>query len=301
MARLNLYYPERIEKYIAELDSFAWIPFIEIDDPIWPLPWVMPDGEAIGIPIIHFRNKPGSDDFGRSELQSVIPLQDVLNKTLIDLLATTDTMGFPSRYTVNMAKQGSLETVPGAIWGFQAEGAGVIPNDFEVGEFLAADPEKLISTCEFFVQQIAGVSRTPQYLFQIGGEVPSGEALKTAESGLVHKAGQRKVNFGNSWEDTIFMGLRIQSAFGDTPTGWDGESCPSAVWADSETRNEKSHLETLEAKSRLGVPQRQLWREMGYDADQIEQMEADQKDEAVAQNSVGAEIVRSFQRGEGRV
>lgn len=301
VARMNLYYPERIEKYIAELDSRFWLPFIEIGDPGWPLPWTVDGtemGEAIGLPIIHFRNKPGSEDFGRSELHSVIPLQDVLNKTLIDLLATTDTMGFPQRWTVNMAKQGTLEVVPGSIWGLQEEGGGGFgPSNAAVGQFEAADPTQLISVCEFWVQQIAGVSRTPQYLFQIGGDVPSGEALKTAESGLVHKADQRKVDFGNSYEDVIFMGLRIQSVFGENPAGWDGESRPSAIWDDSETRNEKSHLESLGIKQNLGVPQRQLWREMGYDADQIEEMEKDQKDEAVAQSSVGAEIVRRFQRG----
>ncbi len=95
------------------------------------------------------------------------------------------------------------------------------------------------------------------------------------------------------------MALRIQDTFGESPPGWNGEDRPESIWDDTETRNEESHLKTLESKSRLGVPQRQLWREMGYDATQIEQMEQDQKDEQVAQSNVGAEIARSFFRGEG--
>ncbi len=40
--------------------------------------------------------------------------------------------------------------------GLSGASAGLIPNDFAMGQFEEADPNKLIATCEFIVQQIAG-------------------------------------------------------------------------------------------------------------------------------------------------
>ena len=128
------------------------------------------------------------------------------------------------------------------------------------------------------------------------GGVPSGEALKTAESGLVQKAQQRIINFGNSWEDCIRMALGIQEAFGETIAN--PEDSIEIIWDDVETRNEQSHLETLRVKSELGVTKKQIWREMGYSQEQIEQMEEDNTAQQVADTNIGAEILRSFQGGD---
>jgi hypothetical protein len=133
-------------------------------------------------------------------------------------------------------------------------------------------------------------------LFQIMGGVPSGEALKTAESGLVQKAKQRMVNFGNAWEDCIAMALRIQAAFGSAPgeletMGFD------TTWDDPETRNEAMHLQSLVTKRDLGVSKTQIFREMGYTQEQIDGMEEDAQSERVAETNIGAEILRNFQAG----
>jgi len=127
--------------------------------------------------------------------------------------------------------------------------------------------------------------------------MPSGEALKTAESGLVQKAKQRMVNFGNSWEDCIMMALRIQAAFGTAAVEL-GDTIISTTWDDPETRNEQSHLESLKSKAELGVTKHQLFREMGYTQEQIDQMDIDGSTERQQETNIGAEILRNFNAGE---
>ena len=288
--RLNLYYPDRVEKYVAR--GGVWAKYQDETDGGWPVPWLDRRGDPRGIPFIHFRNRPMGSDFGQSEIINVIPMQDLLNKTLIDLTMVLDTLAFPQRYTVNINHGSSrLDIMPGSVAEFHSEYDGGT-----VGQWNAAPVDGPIRALEALVQHIAGTTRTPQHLFQVVGGAPSGEALKTAEAGLVQKAKQRMVNFGNAWEDAVVMALRIQAAFGSA-VGNPDEVRPEVTWDDPETRNEQAHLETLKSKSELGITKHQLWREMGYSQTDIDQMDEDATSERAAESNVGAEILRSFQAG----
>lgn len=298
LTRLNLYYPDRIEKHRAS--GGVWVRYRDEDEygraEPWPAPWTDRSGEPLGLPIVHFRNCSLSDDFGLSELHSIIPLQDLLNKQLIDLTQILDTMAWPQRWTLNVEPPIDSSTtttsytyVPGGVWELQGEEA-------EVGQFEPADVEKPIKAIEMIVQHIAAISRMPQHLFHIGGNYPSGEALKTAEAGLVAKVRQRQVVFGNAWEDLLTLSWRIQREFGAAPPP---ESLLETIWEDPESRNEKAHLEALGIKATLlGVPKRQIWREMGYSQDEINRMEEDVTDQRAQDSNIGAEIIRRFSAGE---
>lgn len=291
--RLNLYYPDRVEKYMAA--GHVWTQVSDPGDTAWPVPWLDREGRPLGIPIVHFRNKPGAGLFGLSEIANVIPMQDLLNKTLVDLMMVLDTLGWPQRYTVGVVPPARYEVVPGAVWDFQADDSA---EKAVIGQFPNADVTGILAAIEAMVQHIAGRSRTPQHLFHLTGGLPSGESLKIAESGLVHKVKQRQVAFGNAWEDAITIALRLQSAFGQR-VGPEQPGRVETVWADPETRNEEAHLASLEAKSRLGVPHKQLWREMGYDDEEIEQMDADAQAQKIADTNIGEAILSSFAKGQG--
>ena len=294
ITRLNLYYPDRVEKYMAK--GGVWQRYQDETDEAWPVPWTDGSGAPIGIPFVHFRNKPMGEDFGESEIMNVIPMQDLLNKSVIDLTMILDTLAFPQRYTLNVNHGSSrLDIMPGSVAEFHSEYDGG-----QVGQWASANVEGPLKSIETIVQHIAGTTRTPQHLLQIMGDAPSGESLKTAESGLVNKAQQRMVNFGNSWEDCMIMAARIQGAFGTAVADVD-EMRLSALWDDAETRNEKSHLETLQIKSDLGVTKRQILRELGYTQEQLDEMVADETVERQQNTNIGAEILRSFNAGEMEV
>ena len=287
--RLNLYYPDRVEKFVAR--GGVWARYSEPEEP-WPVPWVDGSGEPIGVPLIHFRNRPMGSDFGQSEIINVIPMQDLLNKSLIDLTMILDTLAFPQRYTLNGNHGASrLDILPGSVTEFHSEYDGGT-----VGQWNAATVDGPLKSIEALVQHIAGTTRTPQHLFQIIGGIPSGEALKTAESGLVNKAKQRMVNFGNSWEDALMLAMRIQGVFG-TALPEIEEGSIQTTWDDPETRNEQAHMESLKAKMELGITKHQIWREMGYTQEQIDQMDEDNTQERASETNIGAEILRNFQAG----
>ena len=288
--RLNIYFGDRVEKYVAR--GGVWAKYQDETDESWPVPWLDKSGQPLGVPFIHFRNRPMGSDFGQSEILNVIPMQDLLNKTLIDLTMILDTLAFPQRYTVNINHGSSrLDIMPGSVAEFHSEFDGG-----SVGQWNAATVDGPIRSLEALVQHIAGTTRTPQHLFQVVGGAPSGEALKTAEAGLVQKAKQRMVNFGNAWEDAVVMALKIQAAFGQGVGNID-EIRPEVTWDDPETRNEQAHIETLKAKVELGIPKHQIWRELGYSQSEIDLMDDDATSERAAESNVGAEILRSFQAG----
>jgi len=296
--RLNLYYPDRIEKYASNQDEFegAWEEYAEPNEDgtmsPWPIPWVNKADEPLGVPVFHFKNRDQGYDFGQSELKDVIPLQNALNKTLIDLLAIADLQGFPVPYMIGDDPSG-LTLAPGS-WVFSKHPA-TGDDSVSIGQLDPADLESVIALKDSFVTEIARVSRTPLSYFQTSGNRPAEGTLKQEEVGLVARAENRQVGFGNSWEDAMRLGIRLYNTFGEG--GLDEEATISTQWDDPQTRNEKEHLESLLMKAKLDVPHETLWAEMGYDADQIAEMSAQRGEEMEEQSNIGGELLRAFEGG----
>ena len=94
------------------------------------------------------------------------------------------------------------------------------------------------------------------------------------------------------------MAHRIQAAFGSGVVADESDVMVDTTWDDPETRNEQSHMEVSKAKAELGVSKHQLFREMGYTQDQIDQMDVDGMTERQNETNIGAEILRSFNQGQ---
>jgi len=246
---LNIYYANHVDKF---KQSEAGWELITTEQ--W---W------ADALPVIHFRNKPLGYNYGRSELADVIPLQNALNKSIIDLLAAADTTAFRV-YTMIGANPGNLDVVPGSwVW------MEVPPSEGSINAIPGEDLTKMIEFKDSFMAEIAKVSRTPLSFFQLTRQVASGESLKQQESGLVSRAKNRQVGFGNSWEDAIILAAKIWNAYGTGKT-LDVTAHVDTQWLDPETRDDLGHLQELKIKKDMGVPQEVLWSEMGYSRDQIE-------------------------------
>ena len=69
------------------------------------------------------------------------------------------------------------------------------------------------------------------------------------------------------------------------------------VWASPEVRNVKEDLEAATLKKALGVPQEQLWAEMGYTEAQIEEFAENLAQEQAQQQEIGDRLLRNFERG----
>lgn len=270
-ARVNLYYPDRIEKWATPqpVKGHAWptrasaFEAWEVPGEPWPLP--NPWG---AVPLFHFGNNADLGQPGRSELQNVLPLQNALNKAVTDQLVAQEFVAFPQRWATGLEVDVDPTTgkpippfTPGVerIWAVASETA-------KFGEFAQARLTEFIATQDALRAEIARVSGTPlHYLLLQSGDFPSGEAMRTAEARFLAKVRDRQVAFGNTWEDVLSFALRVAGSAADATL--------STLWRDPTPRNEKEQAEVATLKAGLGVSNTQLLRELGYSDPQIKQMQ----------------------------
>ena len=295
--RLNVYYPDRVEKYVSNETAFDgdFSPYVG-EDGEWMYWWTSDGtqgGEPLGLPVIHFRNGDQGYNYGQSELKNVIPLQNAQNKAIIDLVAAADTTGFRIYWMLGDDPSG-LELGPGS-WIYSTRSA-TGEGSASVGYFPGENLNYLIALKDAFAMDVARVTRTPISYFQLTKQRPSAETLRMEEIGLVARAKNRQIGFGNAWENATMLARRLHNAFGGGTL--DEKAVLETQWEDPETRNEKLHLEALKIKSDLGVPAEQLWAEMGYDAIEIAKMRAQRGEELQQQSNIGGALLEAFERGQ---
>jgi hypothetical protein len=259
--RRTLYFPERIERYYY---SGGWKPYEDPDQP-WTAPWVTQDGKPLGIAAIHFKNRNL-----RCEAWDAIPLQDGINKSLIDLLATADQSAFRIFFAA-----GWIPTTDGKPP--KADGTNLLPitpgsllgTPNAEGKLTAIEPanlDQLAGLVQKLIMWTAGATSTPLARFQITGQVASADTMKEGDQPLDAKIEQRQSLFGNAWEDVLGLARRLANTFGDANRDEAVEF--STNWFRT------ANLDDLEQKRKLGVPQEMIWSEMGYSPEQIEAMKA---------------------------
>jgi hypothetical protein len=285
----TVYLDHQIWKFQRDMKARQALQWAAAPDPgePWPLPWVGRDGEPIKLAVIEFANPGGS------EIEALVQLQNLLNKSWLDVIATADvaSFGLPFvRYDADMGggpkttladdEEGdyALKIRPGAIMEIEAAEVGKIPAD---------DIAAMLQLPLAIITAIAGASRTPQYYLKaIGGsEVPSGEALKQLEAGLVSRAKERQIVFGDAYQRMFDVARRMYNAFG--AGGVDVEPELSVVWASAEVRNDVYDAQIALQHQQLGVPQQKLWVDrLGYspeDAEKFAQVLMEKRAEEIAQ------------------
>lgn len=288
--RMNLYWPDAIQKWFApDEDGDTWAAFKQKDDDELTQPWTMdgtPDGEPIGIPVIHFANRP-NPHYGRSHLRGVVPRQDALNKSCIDYFWVMDAQGWPQQWGTGI-KADDLERHPGSLW--TSEKA-----ESRFGQMDPADPERSIKGIESQVARMASGSDTPLHLMLAGGNLPSGETLKTSESGLSRTTRGRQVTNGGDYSQVVKVSARVEKAFGQTDPPTE-EAKIKARWERAESRQELDEANTAVLWTGLGVSRDTTLSRLGFDPEE-------ERKKREAEGTVGTadellEKARQMQRGE---
>ncbi len=262
--RMNLYYPDRLEKFITVSGGLSSFPTSRTS-------WRPLDGEAVVanpygvVTVFHFPNNPGLRQFGRSELHNVIPLQDALNKTIADMMVAMEFVAMPQRYAtgIEVMMDNNGKVIPPWDIGIDRILA-VADKDVKFGQFAQADVMQFIHIQNDIRQEAALISDTPVHYFVKEGAAgfPSGESLKTAEASFVAKCVDRQKR---ATPELIRLGkLAYQIRTGIT---YEGQMDP--IWSSASPRSDKEVAENAILKKTVGVPDEQLWQEMGYDQDQI--------------------------------
>ena len=296
--RKTVYLPDRILKYVRSSSASGppWVAIVDEGDASWPIPWVDRQGKPLGVAVIEFQNPGGS------EIEQIIPLQNGLNKSWLDLFAAADASGFPvvvvsyqtnGNVPINQTQDDADDE--GADELRLSPGRLIEVNDATVTRMQPGDMSQIISVIDRTEQAISGVSRTPiYYLKPLGGDVPSGEALKQLESGLVRRAEERQLVFGQSWQDAFALAYRVNQVYGVRLPEQPKLSI-DITWQDANVRNELAITQVAEAHQRLGIPQEEIWKELGKTPEQIAEFKNGQMADTQAKVAAVAAAMRVTQ------
>ena len=202
---------------------------------------------------------------GRSDLADVISTQDQINKLLCDLILASEFAAFRQRWATGLEVPRDKETnepiepfrsAIDRLW------TSTSP-DTKFGEFQPTDLANYTNAIVSRIQSIASRSRVPVHYFLGGmGNFPSGESLKSAETGLVAKCGDKQRGYGGGVKRSMSIAFEIE--------GQSRESFRSEVdWVTAESRTESEYVDALVKRLSIGVPCQQLWADYGYSPTQI--------------------------------
>ena len=263
--RLTVYLPDGIYKYVtqraitsgtAPARFASWRAWQE-EGEAWPVNNVY--GQ---VPVFHFPNNASVGTLGRSELRPIIPIQDAINKTAMDMLVGQEYFSLPQRWVTGVEPEIGPDGKPVEPFHVTARKLWLSANpETKFGQFPESDIGKLQDNLDGWIVKAAIIGRTPlHYVTPQSAQFPSGEALEKSEAPLIAKAKKRMKVFGNIWEDVIRFSLRVLSVeVGEI----------AARWEDPTASAEKAVAERFALYSDRGASLEGAARAAGMREDQI--------------------------------
>lgn len=280
--RLTLYYPDRLEYYVSKGKAE------NVSSASAFIPWEMPTAENpfSRIPVFHFR----TDRAPVSEIANVVPLQNGINKLLIDMMVAAEYGAFRQRWVISSSDTlGKLRNAPNEIWDIPA-GDG-IGQQTQVGEFNATDLGNYLSAINNLAEAIGVITRTPRHYFFSSGGDPSGEALIAMETPLNKKVQRLVERFTPTWQEVaqflLEIGTRLIVAADDV----------TPIFARSETVQPFTQAQVRQLEVSAGIPLQTSLRREGWSQSELEQMEKDAAAAAVSGEQLGDRLLSAFEAG----
>lgn len=269
---------------VSAWDATRWAQREVATEP-WPLP-----NPFKRVPAVPIENQQRMLVDGESEIASVLPTQDRINKLSFDLMIAAEFSAFRQRWATGIQIPKDPETgqpvepFKHAIDRLWTSGS----SETEFGEFGETDLANYVKAIEMQVQHLAAQTKTPpHYLLGQSGAFPSGESLKATETGLIKKVKDRQASYGEGWEETMRLALEVAGINAR------GAASMETIWADPESRTESEHVDSILKKLALGVPFRQLWEDLGYSQTTIERFRTMLAEEADVRALLGGRSATS--------
>lgn len=267
-------------KVVETLDNPFGIPPVVALTNSDRLPVVTPSNPLLGI--------------GSSEVDDLIPLCDGLNKSLSDMLVSSEYAGRPRRWAsgIELIEEPVLDDA-GAPTGETKlvnpfpEGTRMMiaeAPESKFGALPAADLAGYESSVRVLLGQIAAVSALPaHYLGVLGDQPPSADSLRAAEASLTARAEARQATFGRAWEQVAR--LMVAARTGADPLAVD----VSVTWADAATRSIAQEADAVVKLHAAGIlPTSIALARLGYSDDEIAQIRTARRGEAL--DGVGLDL-----------
>jgi hypothetical protein len=273
---LNIFYPDRIKRYVTKKEFDAAMPvakdFVPVSGAMSLVSSRIADLEAqetrdqrlatipnpFGVvPVFHFANNSDVGCLGQSELVPAIPIQDGLNKSILDMLVAMEFSAFRQRWAsgIEIEYNDAGEAIPPFKNGVDRLWLSSNPQT-TFGEFNTTNLEQFLKVKDSFRVDMASVTGTPlHYFLQTTRSVASGESLKQNETRFLAKVRDRQDAFGQTWAELMSFALRLN-----------GSPDVNLIthWEDPAPMSENDMLQNLLLKKRLGVSTEQALSEAGY-------------------------------------
>lgn len=254
--RLTVYHPDRIEKYVGF--PGAWQRIVDSDAEEWPIPWTTNDGRPLGIPVAHVRSSSGP------EAREAWPLQNAINKLLVDFMAESDFSAFRIMLAFGwepVDEDGvALAIAPGTWLGS--------PNpDASAQAIPGSDLAQFLNGIDSMVYKVATVTDTPISRFVVSRQVAAEGTQKQQETALLQKLRNRQGELGNAWEDALHIARALENTFGRG--GLNEGALLQTQWMPLEARDETAELERAKLRKDLGMPVALVADGLGLTAEQI--------------------------------
>lgn len=289
--RVNVFTEGMIRRYASALGNLSSVePFEEADYP-FEQAWVDRQGNPLPIPFVHFKNRP-SGQYGISEINNAIVLQDALNRTLSSLLLAAEKQGFPNRVAFGFEPPAEL-----AVGGWIAVGAGSLSKDQEarIETLPAGDLSQMLAAADFWISKIAATTSTP-VPEMFGADNLSGEAFRQREASLLNKALSFQRHTGAAWEAALDLVWLVQDAYGTRPPDY---TRFATRWHPSDLRSEEKTVNNAIAVMSTGAISRAEFLRMlapvyGWDEARIEQIIRESEQDAMSAAAASTSAVPDF-------
>jgi hypothetical protein len=272
IVRANLYYPDRIERWVHKgrppkrrNAKSKWIPYTEDgSSAVLPNPFDQ-------IPFFHYRT---DRTYGKPDHLYAYGPQLAINKLVTSHLATVDYQSFPQRYALTdpQADNGSiqgvdsdpfapdddndpeddnfsqLESDPSVVW--KLEGIKT------VGEFKPADAKAYLDPFDRYVKAMSQVTGIPLHFFDKQGErPPSGENIRQVNEQMNSKVETRQLGVGATHRNAFTFALNL--------LGHEVERV-KVTWRPIEVVTDLTGWQAINEKQLAGVPAEVTLIEAGY-------------------------------------
>jgi Phage portal protein, SPP1 Gp6-like len=235
------------------------------------------------VPVVNLRNTDRIvADWGVSEIEDLKPLVDALNKSLADMMVTSEYVGRPRRWAtgIELTEAPVLDDDGNPVLDDDGQPVTVEVNpipeghramisenaEAKFGQLNAADLSGYEASVRVILGQIMAVSTLPAHYIGIFTDNPaSADALRAAEASLTARAEARQQTFGRAWEQVARLMVAVR----------DGRD-PSLVddirvhWADAATRSVGQEADAVVKLSQTGLlPASYALAKLGYSDDEI--------------------------------
>lgn len=267
-----LYLPDRIEWWRSDIGQ-GKVRWERVPDKSQRNPWGV-------VPVAMLRNAPHA----QSDFADVLPQLRLYAATLYNMATAAHYHAYPGRWGTGVTPDdedpgrddAGLVAPSRTDSGPDVMATSEDPSS-RFGNFAASDLTPFVSALNAYRADIGIVTNTPLRLLipPPTSVPPTGESVRFQDAPLTAKVVQQHATIGDGWEDAIRLAFRVS---GDLARA--SRMDLEVAWRSPELQSEAVHADALTKYQAMGVPQRMLWRLMGFTPQQIRRMSAEQAAQA---------------------